>query len=167
MPVLPGEQTSSDFGVPHVDAWAVEDPTTDVSAAIFDAVASSVAAMTHTACRAWVAITGHATTPTVAAHGSNWGNSGGVAPTLTRNGAGDITITWPTSVTAEDGTTATLNLRYVTSVVLQGGTTPFMFTANCPSSNTARVRLWSATVAAGSTVAASDFAGSVIFLAVI
>ena len=87
------------FGGALYDYSAVIDPTTDRPAAGANPAYCDIAALTHTALRAWVRFTLNGTaTPVLVAHDSNWGNSPSVAPTFTRTSAGLYTITWPTVV---------------------------------------------------------------------
>lgn len=151
MPVLPGESTSSTYGVPFADSSPVEDPTTDMSAAQGNAALSDTAAMTHTVARAYIVLTGvTAAAPTVTEHNSNWGSANAVVPTIVANGTGDSTITWPATVTAEDGTTATLNLKRCVGWNIEGAT-PFFVTVTPVTANTMRVRVFT------SGAAASDY----------
>lgn len=151
---LPDENTVADFGGNAlVDAWPIEDPATDVSATNFVPMISSVAAMTHIVPRAYVVVVGNASTPTVLEHNSAWGSSGPVIPTLLRNGTGDITITWPATVTGEDGQTHTLNLKRCVGWNFEG-TVFYVATVTPVTANSFRLRVQ--TMPGG---AANDFVG--------
>lgn len=150
---LPNEDTFLGYGCPYGDYAPVEDPTTDLSAANFNNVASMVASLSHISPRAYVVVVGNATTPTVAEHNAGWGTGASVIPTLVRNGVGDITITWPTSVTAEDGTSIGLNLKRCVGWNTEGAT-PYTVTMTPVTANTMRLRVF-----VPSTGAANDFVG--------
>ena len=149
---LPNESTSATYGAPFADATAVEDPTTDQSAAQANQFMADCAAATHTVTRAYVAFMGNATLPTISEHNSNWGNANAVVPVASRTGVGDYTFTWPATVTAEDGTTIALNLKRVQGLTFEGPLRGF-WTATIPTANTVRLKLFD------TTNAASDFVG--------
>jgi hypothetical protein len=155
---LPDDDTMGTYGGPYNDAYPVEDPTTDLGAGSFNPLAGSTAAATHTAARAYVVITGNATTPTVLEHNSNWGNSNPVIPTLVRNGTGDITATWPTTVTAEDGTTRTLNFKRAFGAWIEGNNWA-IFNLTVTSGNVVRIRTAAVTLGSPANIVASDLVG--------
>jgi len=158
---LPDTDTLANVGGALVDYGSgVEDPTTDRPAAAANIGYADAVAATHTAVRAWVRIVGSATAPTVATHDSVWGNTLAVAPTLVRNGVGDITITWPASVTDELGAAHNVNIRGCQSPNVEGATLGIMNLTQV-TANTARLRMLST---AG---AASDFAGVTVLCAVL
>lgn len=117
---LPSTDTIATYGGLLNNYSPVEDPTTDRDATAANKAYSSIAAATHTVPRAYVVILGHAVTPTVVEHDSVWGNSSAVVPTLARAGTGDITITWPASVTGEDTVLQALALKRGLSVNIEG-----------------------------------------------
>jgi hypothetical protein len=108
---LPSTDTIQTYGGVFIDASPVENPLTDQASAQFNQLSASVAMSTHTVIRGWVQFTGNATTPVLVAHDSLWGNSAPVTPTVSRVGAGQYRIVWPTSVNDELGVAHTLNVR--------------------------------------------------------
>lgn len=145
------------YGGAMADYESVQDPTTDLAAAYWNKLAASVAAMTHTAPRAVRRFVGHATTPADPSsglvHDSQWGSSSGVKPTVTRNGTGDITITWTSSQTDELGVSHTLNLRYAKGYA--EGATAYHVQCSCPTANTVSVRIFDMAGAASDAVGAT------------
>ena len=140
-------------GLPEIDAFAtyggskanyapVEDSTTDVDAAWWNLIAMNVAGMTQTACRAWVAFIGKASSPpddpASNIHGAVWGNGLSVKPTMARTGTGVYTATWPTTITDELGVSHTVNLRRAWGSI--SGTTPYEITFTMTSSNVVTIR---------------------------
>jgi hypothetical protein len=96
---LPDVDALATYGGALFDYSAPVDPTTDRPASGANQAYNNVAAMTQTACRAWVRLTlNGSATPVLVAHASHWGNAIGVAPTFTRTSAGIYTITWPATV---------------------------------------------------------------------
>jgi hypothetical protein len=85
-----------DFELPYEDYSFQVDPETDVRAGVVENFAVEIAALSQTAGRAMVQVDADAS-PAIIAHRAVWGNTAGVAPTLTRNGAGDYTLTWAAS----------------------------------------------------------------------
>lgn len=150
-------------GFPDVDAFntyggqisnyeSVVDPTTDRDAAAASLAYMSVAAMTAICPRAYVVIQGSATTPTVMDHNSGWGTGIAVVPTLVRNGTGDITVTWPATVTDANSQSHTLNLVRCVGWNIEGTTAGFV-TVTPTTANSMRVRLFN------TSGTANDFAG--------
>jgi hypothetical protein len=141
---LPGVDDFSSYGGEKADYEPVEDPTTDLSADHWNLVAANVAAMTPTATRAWVAFTGHATTPADPAsnvHGAVWGDAALVKPTVTKGGTGIYNITWPTTITDALGVSHTVNLRRGWGSVAGNIAHPFVVTPL--SVNSFRIRTFS------------------------
>lgn len=142
---LPDVDAASTYGLPFSDYAPVEDPTTDLASALFNLVGMNVAGMTQTACRAWVAFVGNAsspTDPTSFVHGAVWGNGLSVKPTDARTGTGVYTFTWPATVTDALGVVHSVNLRRCWWNV--EGTTPYMLTATVTSPNVVTVRVFNA-----------------------
>lgn len=144
---LPDVATLASYGGPKINDEPVEDYLTDEDANDRNNNYADTAAMTHTACRAWVCFLGHATTPTdptTNVHDSQW-NNGNVAntkPVVAKGGTGIYTITYPASNVDELGVTKTLNLRRAWANV--EGTTPYFVQAQITSPNVITVRVFNA-----------------------
>lgn len=82
---------ASDYGLPKRNYKEVVDPTTEFDQSQIEALCVDVAALTQTACRAWVIVD---TDGTLLAHSAVWGSTNAVAPTVTRNSAGNYTVQW-------------------------------------------------------------------------
>lgn len=155
---LPGIDDLDSYGGEKLDYEPVEDPTTDIGADAWNLIASNVAGMTQTACRAWVAFVGHAATPADPAsnvHGAVWGSSAPVKPTVVKGGTGIYDITWPTEITDELGVEHTVNLRHAWGSVYGSTANPFTVTITGP--NTIRMRTFNTSFAAND-VAGTTFA---------
>jgi hypothetical protein len=154
---LPDVDSLSTYGGAKEDYAPVEDYTTDEAAAHRNLYAANVAAMTHTATRAWVSFVGNASSATDPAsniHDAVWGNGVSVKTTNARTGTGVWTLTWPTSVTDELGVSHAVNLRRAWASV--EGSTPYLVTVTPTSSNVLTVRIFNtsgtANDAAGVTI---------------
>ena len=114
---LPGIDTLDDLGgaLSNLGGAPVENPQTDLDADADNIARANVAAMTHTATRAWVRWTGFTySAPAFVVpddHDSLWGSSTGVRPTVQQTSAGVYVVTWPATVTDELGNVHTLNIR--------------------------------------------------------
>lgn len=88
------------YGGPFVDASAVRNPTSQISAKLFNQLIEDVAQMTRTALRAMVRFTTVTSgNPTVSSHKSAWGDTDTQKPTVTRTGTGLYTVTYATALT--------------------------------------------------------------------
>jgi hypothetical protein len=85
------------------DAEPVDDPTTELAAAYYQRLAEDVAQLTRTAPRAILVWTtkGAGVVGTAVRTKTMWGDTLSFAPTVTRNGVGDYTLTYP--ATYNDG----------------------------------------------------------------
>lgn len=139
---LPDVDSLSTYGGAKSNYASVEDATTDLDATQYNIMAANVAGMTQTAWRAWCAFVGKASSPpddpSSNVHGAVWGNGLSVKPTVARTGTGVYTVTWPTTVTDELGTSHTVNLRRACWNI--EGTTPFEVTVTLTSVNVATIR---------------------------
>lgn len=141
------------YGGAKENYMPVEDHLTDEDADDRNEYVSDVAGMTQTACRAWCAFVGNATTPTDPAsnvHGAVWGNSLSLKPTVARTGAGVYTVTWPTQITDALGTVRNINLRRPWASV--EGSTLYFTTATVTSPNVVTVRVFNTSFAANDAV---------------
>ena len=111
-----------DFELPYEDYSYQADPETDVKAAVVERICVDLSGVSQTIARAAVQVDADgAGGESIIAHRAVWGNTVAVKPTLTRNGAGDYTITWAASYDDLNPTPA----KRVTSNVnfqLAGGT---------------------------------------------
>lgn len=108
---LPAKDSFSTYGGFKFDFIAVVDPTTDRSADEMNAALASLSMLTRTPVKAMVQFDGYAGTPTVAFHEAIWGNTSDLKPTVTRNSAGNYTITWPSTVIDPLNVTQTVILK--------------------------------------------------------
>lgn len=121
---LPNISSLDDLGGALANYAPVTDPTTDEDAKFRNRYACDVAALGHTAPRAWVRFTavaaGAPTDPASNVHDALWGSAVGVKPVVARTGVGIWTVTYPTTVNSEltlkpvdqgGGVTHTVNLR--------------------------------------------------------
>jgi hypothetical protein len=114
----PDVTDAADYGMPaggfkDGEGIAVEDPTTDQSAAGANVMLNDVAQMTHTALRAWARFTAGAA-PAIAGtngHDAMWGSASGVKPVPAKTATGTWTLTWPATVQDQLGNTHNVNLR--------------------------------------------------------
>lgn len=109
MPGLPGKADVNTYGgiLANYLGQGVVDPTTDLDAAAHNQAMADLAGLTRTGIRAWALINAQAG-PTVASHDAVWGNGGGVAPTVSRTGAGIWVVTWPSTITDALGVVQTV-----------------------------------------------------------
>ena len=112
---LPTSGAPGDYGLPKADYNYVLDPTTEFSASELTRAMLDIAAASRTVPRAWVYCTVSGSTVTVVDHDAVWGGTVGVKPTTTYNSTGNITITWPTTVTDLNPTVAS-RLTYTVSL---------------------------------------------------
>ncbi len=96
---LPAKDSFSTYGGVKFDFIDVVDPTTDRSATEMNTALASLSMLTRTPVKAIVQFDGYAGAPTVSYHEAIWGNSSDLKPTVTRNTAGNYTITWDATVT--------------------------------------------------------------------
>lgn len=108
---LPDADAISTFGAPYSN-YGVDpvDPTTDLSAALFNKMAADVAMMSRMVRRCEVAFVGAASAPTVSSFEALWKAATVTSPTTARTGSGVFTFTFPASVLDELGETHVLNL---------------------------------------------------------
>jgi hypothetical protein len=102
--MLPNVASSASYGGAKNDYSAVSDSTTDRAAAAVNPAYGDIAAMTHTAFRAWIRLTLYSSgaAPTIVAHDEVWNNSGGnAAPSVARLSAGSFQVTYPATVVDE------------------------------------------------------------------
>lgn len=153
---FPSKDTIGTYGGVLNDYAAVVDNSTDRPAAGANQAYGSIAAMSHTAPRAFARLVLAASTGALAlaspyAHDSAWGNSAGVQPALARTSAGIFTVTWPATITDEIGNLQTLAFRYASAGI--EGNNAGNISAAATSANI--VTLWTFTSAG----VASDFVG--------
>ena len=96
---LPAKDSFSTYGGVKEDFIDVVDPTTDRSAVEVNTAFASLSMLTRTTVKAAVQFDGYAGVPTVAWHEALWGNTSALKPTVTRNSAGNYTITWAATIT--------------------------------------------------------------------
>jgi hypothetical protein len=131
------------------DETDITDPLTQISADFDNKKRANVAMMTHTSIRAmrsFVAGSPPTDPLTLLVHDAQWGNDAAVKPSLTRNGVGDYTVTWPTDVDDELNESHTLNFRRAFAAV--DGATAYITTATVTSANVVQVRIFDAAGAA-------------------
>ena len=100
-------RTPDDYGMPtggFVDAFVVEDPTAEVASVYFNRQAVDVAAMTHTALRAWVAFTTTTTAATVTITPNDGGScfadgTPGYPTSVQKTAQGTYVATFPAATT--------------------------------------------------------------------
>lgn len=160
---LPQTATLSTYGGAKQNEYPVENPTTDISAEEHNELAEDVAAMTHTALRAWCAFVGNATTPTDPSsnvHDAVFGDSLAMKPIAARPGTGVWTLTYPTTYTDELGNTRTVNFRR--GIVLSvEGTTPYLVTVTPTAANVLTVRIFDHAGVANDAVGVTIVVGAV------
>jgi hypothetical protein len=109
---------------------------------------NDVAGMTRTARRAWARFTA-GSSPLLAATNPDdavWGNASGVLPVVAHSSTGVFTMTWPSTIVDQFGTTRSINLRWA-RVSVEGSTCAF---AQCSvtSPNVVTVYLFNTSFAA-------------------
>jgi hypothetical protein len=97
LPIAPELPSLDTFGGTFSDASSVVDAETELAATHYNALIAHVVGISKTVPKAWARVTISGGTPTLADHSAVWGDTVGVAPTLTDNAAGDITVTWAAS----------------------------------------------------------------------
>ena len=128
------------------------DPTTDLDASYWNALAATVAMGSRMFPRCEVAFTGASSAPTVSSFEAVWKGATETAPTTARTGAGVFTLTFPTSVNDELAVAHTLNL-----VSVRGwaeGSTAYHVQASA-SANVITVRVFDMAGAANDAVGAT------------
>ena len=129
------------------------DPTTDVSAEQFSREVADIAAMARTSPFAVMTYTQDDTgtnDPTVNYYDAHHGSGAAKAPTLTRNGDGDVTITWDASYSDPYGVSQSVALRHVKATAHGSGNV----NAVCdwtPGDRVVRVRCFTADTGAAAT----------------
>lgn len=150
---LPGITSLPSYGGALSDYSPVADSTTDRSATGTNPAYADVAAMTHSALRAWTRMTLSASAPALVAWDATWkGNVTNVAPTLARSGVGTNTITYAATVFDEipngsPGYTAAgflLNLRAAFGTDRTGASALWHVRALVTSANVITVYTWNA-----------------------
>jgi hypothetical protein len=100
--MLPGVASLASYGAALNDYSSPKDATTDRSAAAVNPAFGDVAAMTHTAPRAWVRFklngSSAPTLPVSNAHDEMWNNGNNAAPVPARTNTGIYTVTFPGTV---------------------------------------------------------------------
>ena len=139
---LPGIDALSTYGGEKDDYAPIEDQSTDLSASHWNLVASNVAGMTHTVCRAWRTFTAGnpPTDPASNVHDAVWGNDVSVKPTVSRSSTGIYLVTWPSSVTDELGESHSTNIRR--AWVCLEATLPYFSVATRTSATVVSVLVW-------------------------
>jgi len=89
------------YGGPYVDAFAVQNPETQMAASKANRLMEDAAQMSRTAIRAMVtfATDDGSSEPVVVTHWSVWGSGNAQKPIVTRSAAGKYTITYASSFT--------------------------------------------------------------------
>lgn len=166
---LPDISSLASLGGAIANYAPVTDPTTDEDAKYRNRYVTDVAAMGHTAARAWVRFVGvSGSTPADPAsnvHDAVWGSSVGVKPVVTRASTGVWAVTWPTTVSDEltssdpslgGGVTHTVSVRFAVAQATAFGGALRHAVAEVTSANVVTVRGF----LADGTV--SDLSGSTI-----
>ena len=96
-PLAPDVPSPSTFGPKMVNHDLVIDPETDLDAVHFNRIRAQLAAISATSIKAWATVVATAGTATLAEHGAVWDETG-APPTVTRQSAGVVDITWPATV---------------------------------------------------------------------
>lgn len=158
---FPDTDSLDTYGGAKANYGLIVDPTTDRDADDANKAYASTAAMTHTAAQAWARFVTSATTPTLAVTNSNdaaWGNSAPDQPVPARLGAGQFTLTWPSTVVDELGVTHTLNFRWARCAI-EGAATMSGF-ARCVVTAPNVVTVYTF----NTSFTANDLAGKTIFV---
>lgn len=115
-------KTIDSFGGVFSDAYSVEDPTTEISAAYDNRLHEDVAQMSRTTAKVMVQFpttaTAAPTTVTATAGRSHAGTSSGLYPTVSKTATGRYTLTWPASATDPLNVTETLSLTFARGSVM-------------------------------------------------
>ena len=96
-PLAPQTPDVDTFGGTFTDADGVVDPETELSATYFNRLVAQTVMLSHTTPRAWARVTVSGGVATLADHDAVWGNTAGVAPTVTYVGTGEYTVEWDAS----------------------------------------------------------------------
>lgn len=101
--MLPKVASIASYDGVKADYSAPIDSSTDRTAAGVNPAYGDVAAMTHTAFRAWIRLTLYSSgaAPTVVAHDETWNNGLNAAPVAARTTGGQFTVTYPSTVVDE------------------------------------------------------------------
>ena len=152
----------STYGGPFTDQLPQQDPQSEVSSNSFNLLLNDTSAMTATAPKACLQFLGSATTITLAStatwssgYDSMWGNSSPVQPSFVRNSIGNITISFPSLVPTQLGTSVPLVIRFGEACSCSSGVFGF-FSVNIVNANTIKLSM------ADHTGSLSDLAGSLI-----
>lgn len=144
---LPGVASIATYGGALKNFSAVRDSTTDRAAAGTNPAYGDLAAMTHTAPRAWLRFQPNGSSaPTFAptnAHDEMWNNGNNAAPTITRSTTGTYAAAFPSTVLDEipsglDGANSAgyaLNLRAPFANIELGSTTNYDVRAKVTAPN--------------------------------
>lgn len=124
----------TDFELPYEDFSFQVDPETDVPASVIEKFGVELSAISQTIGRVLVHVDADAS-PSIVSHRAVWGNTSAVAPTLTRNGAGDYTLTWAASYedlnpTAAKRETHSVNFQFAGATLCAAGFIHTVWTAN-------------------------------------
>lgn len=93
--MLPSATAPETYGLPLEDYLPVENPETDLAAAKYEAIAVDVSGLTHVSPRAWAKVTVSGGAATLDSHDAVWGSATAVAPTVTYDGTGIVSVEWP------------------------------------------------------------------------
>lgn len=109
-------KTIANYGGPFADRKLVRDPSTQMGSEKGNRLLEDVAQMTRTTPRAMVAFqlatSGSSIDPANVTHTTVWGSGSTPKPTVTRSGAGEYTVTWPSSLDDELGVTESVVFTY-------------------------------------------------------
>ena len=143
-----------DYGGPYKDALPVEDPETQLSSDAFNALAEDTAQLTRTGVRAIARFaTDTASNPAVTRAVSVWGNARAQQPTITRNGIGQYTVTYPASFIDANGVSEDVSFLFAQASI--EGTTPGHVRVSSIAANVIGIRVFDA------SWAPSDLGGNV------
>jgi hypothetical protein len=142
---LPDIDSIETYGGVLVNYAPVEDPTTDLDAAMDNKNRASTAAMTHTLTRAICRFVGNAGSPTDPSsglvHDAVWGSSFAIKPVVAKADTGIYDVTFPVSVQDELGAAHLLNLRGGYAQV-ESSTFAYVCSVQITSANVARIRIF-------------------------
>lgn len=147
-------KTIGDYGGPYKDALPVEDPETQLSSDVFNALAEDAAQLTRTGIRAIARfMTDPSSNPAVTQAVSVWGNAIAQQPTITRNGIGQYTATYPVSFVDANGVSEDVSFFFAYPSI--EGTTPGHVRVSSIAANVIGIRVFNA------SWALSDLGGNV------
>lgn len=140
--MLPDISDINSYGGVKVNDGLIVDINTEEDANDRNEYVGDLAGMTHTIARAWCSFIPGAspTDPSTNVHDAVWGGGASVKPVVTKNGIGDYTVTWPTTVPDALAVNHTLGIRRAWMSV--EGATPLYQTVTVASANSVRVRLY-------------------------